>query len=91
MISVIVPCRNRFEKLCDCLDSINSAIRNLKSQISNIEVEVLVINDHSEDGFKSKINQKYGSVKVIDSNGYGPGYARNLGIEKSSGEFIFFY
>lgn len=90
MISIIVPCRNRLEKLCFCLDSINEAIINAECQIPDIEIEVLVINDHSEAGFNEKIRKKYKNCKVIDSNGYGPGCARNLGIEKSSGKFIFF-
>ena len=90
MISVIVPCRNRFEQLCICLDSINEAIKKAEYQIPDIEIEVLVINDHSEAGFSTMVRQKYENCKVIDSDGYGPGYARNLGIEKSSGEFLFF-
>lgn len=90
MISVIVPCRNRLGQLSICLDSINAAIKSAKCQIPGIEVEVLVVNDHSEAGFSVEISQRYENCKVIESDGYGPGYARNLGIEKSSGEFIFF-
>lgn len=90
MISVVVPCKNRIEKLDECLESIIFAIDKAKKRFENLETEIIVINDHSEEGFSEKIKNKYSQVNVIDSTGFGPGYARNLGISICRGEYIFF-
>lgn len=90
MISVIVPCRNRFKQLCRCIDSINTAINYAKQQVPSIVIEVIIVNDHSEYGFTSTIKKKYSNCIVIDSDGFGPGCARNLGVERSKGDYLFF-
>lgn len=90
MISVIVPCRNRFEQLCSCIDSIYAAINIFTNAVDNASVEVIIVNDHSELGFHEKVAEKYRHCCIIDSDGYGPGYARNLGIKKCHGEYLFF-
>lgn len=90
MISIIVPCKNRFHQLCMCLDSIYSSIDCMAKAFNGVSIEVIVVNDHSEGGFREKIIKKYKNCLVIDSDGYGPGYARNLGIKKSHGEYLFF-
>lgn len=90
MISVIVPCKNRLDKLEECLNSIKVSIEVAKRDIKDLESEIIVINDHSEEGFKEKVLEKFKEVKVEDSTGVGPGYARNFGISISKGEYIFF-
>ena len=82
MISIIIPCRNRIDKLSECLDSIIIALKKADNEIQNIKSEIIVVNDHSDDGFIENINKKYSNVIVLNSVGYGPGYARNFGIEK---------
>ena len=89
MISVIVPCRNRIDKLKLCLDSIFESIMYAQVEIK-FDYEVLVVNDHSDIGFKEKVQELFKEVKIVDSDGTGPGYARNLGIRNTSGEYIFF-
>lgn len=90
MISIIVPCKNRIDKLQKCLDSININITYAKKKKIGRDYEIIVINDHSEKGFKEIVNKLYPNVKVIDSDGVGPGYARNLGIKSSMGKYLFF-
>lgn len=91
MISIIIPCKNRLEQLCECLSSVYNAITYAKKKSKLFsEVEVLVINDHSDLGFAEKVLAKYPNCCVISSDGYGPGYARNLGIRLSRGEYLFF-
>ena len=89
MISVIVPCKNRIEKLSLCLESIYESI-NYSLSYKEFEYEVLVINDHSDEGFREKVQELPYGVKIVDSDGVGPGYARNLGIRNTIGEYIFF-
>ena len=90
MISIIVPCKNRLDKLEECLDSIIVSVVEAKKHIKDLEHEIIVINDHSEEGFKEKVLEKFKDVRVEDSTGVGPGYARNFGISISKGKYIFF-
>lgn len=90
MISVIVPCKNRIESLSECIESINASIHNANKTFPDLETEIIIINDHSQVGFTEKVLNKFNYVKVYESDGVGPGYARNLGISKSKGSYIFF-
>ena len=89
MISVIVPCKNRIEKLKLCIESIYESLNN-KFKEDKSQYEVIVVNDHSDEGFKETIMSLFPEVKIVDSDGIGPGYARNLGIKNSIGKYIFF-
>lgn len=90
MITIIVPCKNRIDQLGECLDSILISIEEAKKLILDLEEEIIVVNDHSEEGFSTKVKEMYPNVIVLDSIGLGPGVARNYGIEKSKGKYIFF-
>ena len=90
MITVIVPCKNRVEQLGECLDSIMVSLEKAKKSLIDLDAEIIVVNDHSDEGFVEEVNEKYPNVIVLDSTGFGPGYARNYGIEKSNGEYLFF-
>lgn len=83
MISVIVPCKNRIEKLEECIKSIEEAIKYYKENAIENEYEIIVVNDHSEEGFSEKIKEKFKDVKVLNSDGIGPGHARNYGMNNS--------
>ena len=89
MISVIVPCKNRIDKLTLCINSIYESIEFAKKE-QEFDYEILVVNDHSDEGFKEKIQELFPKVLIVDSDGSGPGYARNLGIKSTKGEYIFF-
>lgn len=90
MISVIIPCKNRINKLKLCLKSIQNSIQFAKQKCIEEEIELMVVNDKSDNGFKESILTEFPEVKIVDSDGRGPGYARNIGIEKSSGKYLFF-
>ena len=84
-ISVIIPSYNAEKYIARCIDSVlNTGYDNL---------EIICINDGSKDGTLSVLREyeeKYDSVKVIDTPNGGVSKARNLGIEKACGDFITF-
>lgn len=90
MISVIIPCKNRVDKLIECIESIKEACDYAQKEFPNLIIEIIIINDHSEEGFSKIILDKFDYVKIFDSDKTGPGYARNFGIDKCSGDYIFF-
>lgn len=89
MISVIVPCKNRIDKLTLCLNSIKESIAYAQKE-RTFDYEMLVVNDHSDEGFRETVLDLFKDLKMVDSDGTGPGYARNLGIKNTVGEYIFF-
>lgn len=89
MISVIVPCKNRIDKLTLCINSIYGSIDYALKE-KEFDYEILVVNDHSDLGFREQVQSLFPNVLIVDSDGVGPGYARNLGIKESKGEYIFF-
>ena len=91
MISVIIPCKNRILSLFDCLDSVLDAKKNAKYLFSALNCEIIIVNDHSDNGFVEQVIARYGnSVAVVNSTGVGPGYARNYGAQCSRGQYVFF-
>tara|TARA_B100000579_G_scaffold404819_1_gene389950 strand:+ start:5857 stop:6570 length:714 start_codon:yes stop_codon:yes gene_type:complete len=84
MLSIIIPARNESENLEDI---VNYFSKNL----SSLNFEVLIINDFSEDDTLTKAQKLFENKKkfyVFDNNKQGLGGAINLGIEKSSGEYV---
>lgn len=84
-ISIIVPVYNAEPYLESCLNSL------LSQTLDNIEI--ICINDGSTDQSKniletySKLNSK---IKFFNQKNLGPAKARNLGLDKATGEFIMF-
>lgn len=89
MISVIVPCKNRLDDLKKCLCSIYMSIERFR-KIYMDEVEVIVADDHSDDGFRDAVNEAFPDVLICTSNGKGPGYARNDAFEFSKGQYLYY-
>ncbi len=86
LISIVIPTYNRRDQLARLLKSL------LASTYKNIEI--LVIDDASTDGTSDSVKNKFGrnpKIKVIrnKTNLFAAG-ARNVGLGKSKGEFIFF-
>lgn len=85
-VSIIVPIYNSEEYLYECLDSIkNQTLKNIKA---------ILINDGSTDSSEKIIDEyikNYPEIftKINKQNG-GQGSARNLGIEKATGEYVVF-
>ena len=83
-LSIIFPSWNRRQDTLDYLGSIK------QSPFPQGQIEIIMIDNHSQDGTVKLVQQHYPKVKIIglDKN-YGPAYARNRGIEKAQGELIF--
>lgn len=84
-VSVIIPVYNVEQYLSDCLNSvINQTLK---------DIEVIAVNDGSTDGSLDILNRysyKYSFIKVISQPNKGQGMARNIGLKKSNGEYIYF-
>ncbi len=85
LVSVIVPLYNSEKYLWRCVESI------IGQTYKNIEV--MLVNDGSTDN-SGQLCDNYARsdkrIRVIHSKNSGPAQARNIGIENSRGDFIFF-
>ncbi|MBI6918975.1 glycosyltransferase [Pseudomonas monteilii] len=89
VISVIIPCYNAIDKIGKCF----SSLRNITLDAS--EYEVIFVDDRSTDGTYELINKAITHSPnwrafCLDSNSGSPSKPRNVGIEKSSGKYIYF-
>jgi glycosyltransferase involved in cell wall biosynthesis len=80
-ISIIIPTFNRAHTLSRALDSVLA--QTLKPK------EIIVIDDGSTDNTKELLNL-YPGITIINLNNKGVSAARNVGIEKASGDWIAF-
>tara|TARA_B100000315_G_C14500717_1_gene552198 strand:- start:9 stop:1061 length:1053 start_codon:yes stop_codon:yes gene_type:complete len=84
-ISVIIPVFNAEKFLQTSVESVINQTYN--------NIEVILVNDGSSDD-SGKIcdnySDQYSRIKVFHKENTGPAAARNLGIERASGELIFF-
>ena len=87
-LSIIIPVFNVAQYLPRSLDSI------LQQNLTPGEVEVILINDGSTDNSESILlryqNQYPDIFKVISKKNEGVAATRNLGIERASGEYVYF-
>ncbi|SDL59883.1 hypothetical protein SAMN05421823_10712 [Catalinimonas alkaloidigena] len=82
-ISVIIPVKNRAHLLPATLD-------NILSQ-TLLPLEILVIDDGSEDDIE-RVKQAYkGRVSFHINRGTGPGAGRNTGLQMAKGKYIQFF
>ena len=84
MLSILIPVRNE----SDNLDEIHISI---SKELSEINYEVLIINDFSEDDTLDKAQKLFSQsqkFKVLNNKKKGLGGAINLGIKESSGSHI---
>lgn len=84
-VSVIIPVYNVEDYLGECLDSvINQTLK---------EIEIICVNDGSTDS-SLDIVKKYADtdirIKIVDKENGGLSSARNAGMEKASGEYVYF-
>lgn len=84
-ISVVIPVYNKEKFIGKCIDSVlGQSYKNL---------EVIIINDGSTDD-SDKIIEEYARLDTrilhIQIENHGRSYARNLGIEKATGEYVSF-
>lgn len=84
-ISIIIPIYNMGMYLSQCLNTVLS--QSLK------EIEIICINDGSTDNsleILTNYSWKDHRIKIINQKNQGVSFARNLGIKKARGEFLFF-
>ena len=85
-LSFIIPCHNLEDYICLLLDSF------LRLNTNGLNVEYIFVLDNCTDNTQDKIKKRMKnlSYKIIYCDVKDPGLARNIGIENSSGEFIWF-
>ena len=84
-ISIIIPVYNVEKYLGECLDSVVN--QTLK------DIEIICVNDGSTDNSLSILKEyasKDNRINIIDKENEGQGYARKVGLDNASGEFILF-
>src|SRR4051812_19242261 len=82
-VSVIVPARNAARTIGDTLAA-------LARQDLSAPYEVVVVDDGSDDGTAEVAEHAGGAVRVIRSEGRGPGPARNAGAKESRAPVLAF-
>lgn len=86
VLSIIIPVYNAEKYLEECLNSI-------LSQNINRDYEIICVDDGSTDSSPeiiSKYADQYSCIKVVKKENGGVSSARNLGIEKAVGKWIWF-
>ena len=84
MLSIIIPVRNESDNLKDL-------INYYSNKLQNINYEVLIINDFSDDDTLDKANSlsyENKRFKVLDNKKKGLGGAVNLGVKESNGSKV---
>jgi glycosyltransferase involved in cell wall biosynthesis len=83
LFSIIIPSYNRET-------FVSKAINSILNQ-DFLNYEIIVINDGSTDATVESLKQFNNKIKIINlGKNYGPGYARNRGIEVATGEWLCF-
>ena len=84
-ISVIIPVYNVEKYLKECLDSVvNQTFK---------DIEIMCVNDGSSDGSLTILKQyadRDNRIKIITQKNQGLGAARNTGLKKAKGKYIYF-
>jgi glycosyltransferase involved in cell wall biosynthesis len=83
-VSVIVVVHNERERIVDCLRSLEEQI------IGSTDVEVVVVDDGSDDGTPNVVGDSFPNVRLIRKANEGADFSRNRGIEESRGALIAF-
>ena len=83
-VSVIVPVYNVEKYIIKCIDSIVN--QTLK------DIEIIVVNDGTKDNSIKLIEENFNDdrIKIFNKKNGGAASAKNYGIEKATGEFLFF-
>lgn len=81
-LSIIIVNYKSAQLVCDCLES-------AYAQNSTFNFEIIIVDNHSEDGSKEKITSLFPKITWIEMS-YNSGFARanNEGIRKSNGEIV---
>lgn len=91
MVSIIIPVYNHAKEIPKCLESIFNQTFN--------DLEIIVVNDGSEDrkellrvvdDYQKKFENKNIPFTFLEQENFGAPAARNLGFQKSKGEYVIF-
>lgn len=85
ILSIIIPVYNVEQYLSDCLNSV------LQQSLS--DMEIICVNDGSTDASPNIVKEyqkDYHNIILINQPNGGLSAARNAGLKKASGEFVFF-
>lgn len=83
-VSVVVVVYNDRDRIIDCLRSVAGRPH------SSLTVEIIVIDDGSDDGTPGVVSEMFPDVRVVSKINEGADISRNLGIDESSGGVIAF-
>ena len=86
-LSIVVPAYNMENYIARCLDSI------FISQEPEERYEVIVVNDGSKDKTKDIVNEylpKHQNLTLISQENQGLSAARNAGLERITGDYVWF-
>lgn len=84
-ISVIIPCKNEEKYIGECLHSV------METDYPKDNLEVLVIDGNSNDSTRKIVKEfmkKFSCIHLMINENETVPYAMNMGIKKSTGEFI---
>lgn len=86
MIDIIIPAYNAHE-------TIKKTLLSIMMQVNINEIKVYIIDDFSDCGYEEEYNIFKDKMNIelyrLEKN-MGPGYARQIGIEKSNSEYLLF-
>ncbi len=86
-ISVVIPLYNQDSNIETCI----SSLRRQTVRFDNLEI--ILVNDGCQDNSEAiceKLSKKYSSIIYISQENKGVSAARNQGIKKATGKYIFF-
>ena len=87
ILSIIVPVYNTEKYLETCLESL------LNQDIDKSMYEIICVNDGSTDGSFAILKEyakQYDNIVLIDKENEGVSIARNIGLEKARGDYVWF-
>lgn len=83
-LSVIIPVYNAAKTIGRCLDSILVSVKDA-------DVEIICVDDGSKDNTLEILQRymaKFSAIRVFHKTNSGVGSARNMGLEKATGDYI---
>ncbi|WP_436514887.1 glycosyltransferase family 2 protein [Ekhidna sp. To15] len=84
MISIIIPCFNGSEVICQAIESC------YRQGVDEQDFEIIVVDDHSDQPVNLQVDDRSNVTCIRNSMNLGPAASRNEGIKVSKGEFIAF-
>jgi glycosyltransferase involved in cell wall biosynthesis len=86
-LSIVVPVYNAEAWLAECLECL------LDQDLDMADHEIILVNDGSEDGSKciaEEYAEKYTHIVLFSQENKGVSAARNFGVSKAKGDFLYF-